>query len=271
MFVCVKVDSVSDAMCCFAIPSITMSISTIISQSPPYSRLFEEVEKSLSDAECGNSEWFALPILRSKTFQKIFEKEIYYDTNSILSRIKSIWGVCIYTAPVVLTQIAPPESYAGNEDAILGASFADFKDTQAVLQSYPEIETGVEPLKKKLSEDLGENQGKAFLCNLFGGTHVFVIEARSNDKCVIYQSYVSGYTFNQFLKDDVKHVEYKPEKLVKKLNQIVSRDEQMQKRVRAYQKLFFEKLGANSFKRKDISYEFPLIFVRTSPYPLRKD
>ncbi len=74
----------------------------------------------------------------------------------------------------------------------------------------------------------------------------------------------SNYTFDEFLTDNKKHTEWKPEKLVRSLNKVISEKLPLEKRIRNYQKLFF--YPANSCWKEWKRAKHSFIFADTEPY-----
>jgi len=239
-----------------------------------YSKVKQEVDKTFSVNQ-DEKTWFENRSLPSKIYEYVNKQHansLQTEKKEIIQKIATtIWRVCIYTAPVALSIVAPEESYKNRENAFQNICLLCTKED---IDRFPDIKIGIDLFKQTLEKPLeGENKGFSLLCNLYCGTHAFVIEKRSNDCCVLYQSYLissdlskkQNYSFQDFLKDETKHISWKPEKLISCLQKIISSESSEEKRSRNYEKLFFCKNNF-SFEQKDFLYPYRLIFVDTLPY-----
>lgn len=234
--------------------------------TPPFSSILNDVDSIRSLAQEGNIDWFAAEDLRRDVFLTVASC-LNAGEDDIAKVVKGIWMACIYTAPMALTLIAPVESYKSKEDAILNLTVND-KD---VIESIPDIEVGVDNLERTLSQPVCEKEGFSILCNLYSGSHVFVIEKRSARECFIYQSNLTfgeSYNFQEFLADPEMQLPLTPEKIIKRLRKIISSSTPNEKRIRNYEKLFFI-CDLIDFEIKQRLYKCPLTFVTTTHYLLR--
>lgn len=243
-----------------------MQINTF--NPPPYSTFLKKVEKTLVKADRRNVAWFKRNPLRTAVYHNASKE---YENKSFSverAAVEQIWSLCHYTAPVALTHIAPRKSYIGNEEAIAKAStFRIFY--KEVLEQFPQIHSGLENLKNRLCAPSIEGYGESFLCNIYGGAHVFVIEKRSQDCCVIYQSYANHYTYDEFLKDESKQINWKPEDILQLLSEIISDKNTLDARISKFKELFFVPIPKNNLEHVTEVYDsHQLVFVKTAPYAL---
>lgn len=238
-----------------------------------YSALLPDVLRSKCASKRYDKQWFEESSLRFKTYEKtrkLIKGLIFNKSELIPCTVKSLWNVCIFSAPMALTLIAPEESYKSDEELLSDISLFFKKED---LDNYPSIQLGIQSLEQVLAEPIRDRQGFSILCNLYAGTHVFLIEKRKMDSCILYQSYLDcdgkdNYSFDNFLTNQKMHFVWKPKKLISKIRKIISRELPDAKRLKSYKKLFFC-CNLQTFAKKDAEYEYPLTFIATDFYPLK--
>lgn len=187
--------------------------------------LAKEIENTKTQALNDDASWFQDPPLRKSIYDRL-----YFDTyissiysgckNQLVNRtVNYIWQSCNESAAMIFTRIAPPQSYQGKENDIIRATIElpSFTQEPGITKAInaTTIKKGIDLFKQILSQPLEKAEKRAFICNLYCGTHVFVVE-QSSDKCTIFQSYEKSYTLDEYLKDSSKIVSLNPEKLIKK-------------------------------------------------------
>jgi hypothetical protein len=257
---------------------------------PPYEALCSEVLASRAEATAGKAAWFGESKLRSLVYNYLHTGHVIHNhlgplqEDPVVTSVSKIWKICLYTALVALTQIAPEESYAGKEEMIFETAIMA---NEVALAKFPQIQRSLNALENTLNTPLDPGQGLAVVCNLYNGDHSFVIERRGCT-CVIYQSYFadkfqgSSYTFDEYLRDGNKHIGWDVKDLMRNLRTITSREELPRQRQEAYRELFFcppymlafahrDILNTKmALAHKDMFYDHNIAFVATEPYTLRK-
>ncbi|MBS0655538.1 MAG: hypothetical protein JSR46_07170 [Verrucomicrobia bacterium] len=245
-----------------------------------YSELSNEVLSSKAQAANEEISWFQTPSSRSVFYKHILLHSTR-EYKTLDETVKRIWGTCWKTALIALTQIAPEASYKDKNEAICFTATATAQFIDLETDQYSDVKRGLVNLKQTLQTPLEKGKGFAVLCNLYCGTHAFVIEKRSEEHCIIYQSYLEdgdeegSYTFDGFLADEKKHVLWKTEEIVKALSNTLSPLQPVAERIENYQKLFFRPFSAKEFTIWDSTifghprHRSPFLFVSTEPYLLR--
>ena len=255
-----------------------------------------------------NSKYFhSLAAVVNKTTQSDSHAEAWFSSNKIRSSIfnflnysqkpdltsvaEKAWNACVYTAPLLLTMLAPKHSYQAIENDVIGLSLDyHFEDNYISMRKYSKdlsppsrvdvnnlegsskkIDLGLEKLKKTLEEEIEQYQGRAFLCFIYGARHVFTIEKRGSQYYIL-QSYLDHYTFESFLLTDNQHAAWNLEELISSLQAVledVSDQEWSLKSANIYQKLFHivksSKLKTELDQKNQI---VPFAFIATDPYSL---
>lgn len=230
--------------------------------------ILNEVEESLSNADCKNVTWFRKNSLRNHVFNNSYleckrTSHRLKDDNVEKGTVEDIWGLCHDTALIIFSQLAPLDSYNKFEEAVIrAASFRIYY--KEVLEKFPQIISGVDKLREHLCQPASETR-ETFLCNLYGGLHVFVIEKHSPQSCFIYQSYANTYSFKEFLEDESKHISWNSQRLIQSLTEITSESLPMNARISRYKELFF--FSPRSLELVTRNYqEHQLVFVKTETY-----
>lgn len=255
-------------------------VLTLSCVPPPFSQLLSELKKSRNCACDGDITWVKASKLRARVFEAIEKRDAYQTITpnklKTFCIVNAMWRTCMYTAPIALTQIAPVDSYQEDEEAFfkLTMSFSSLspalKETEFGALG---IKANIELFDKTLKAPIQKDHGIAIACNLYHGTHVFIIEKRADDCYTIYQSYLSisemgSYSFENFLEDTSKHAQWNSQELVKSIAEVISKDTDWEERLRAYEKLFFASLTKNELQSRDSLCKYPFIFVETKPYLL---
>lgn len=255
-------------------------VLTLSCVSSPFPQLLSELKKSRNCACDGDTSWVKASKLRERVFEAIEKKDAYQKITpnklKTFCIVNAMWRTCMYTAPIALTQIAPPDSYQENEEAFfkLTMSFSSLspalKETEFGALG---IKSSIELFDKTLKAPIQKDHGIAIVCNLYHGTHVFIIEKRADDCCMIYQSYLSisetrSYSFENFLEDTSKHAQWNSQELVKSIAEVTSIETGLEDRIKVYEKLFFAPLSTTELQNRDSQCKYPLIFIETKPYLL---
>lgn len=247
-------------------------MSATLSISQRYAEVYEDVQDSLNKSQKKDTSWVTKTPLR----QLAYEKKFVSAENLLF--FKKVWESCIDTAILCMTQIAPPASLEGKEDAIILTTHAlFFRDNQISYELYPEILKTFEMFETIFKTPLKASKGQAILCNCYDSHHQFVIERRGNDCCILFQSYLNsegrGYSFSQYLQDETKHIEWTPQNLIHSIQTLISKDSQILDRMEQYQRLFsvtFNHLeeAIETFDFLDKRTPCPILSIASNPYSL---
>ncbi len=238
---------------------------TQIQPTNPFETFSQQVTLSKTESQQGNASWFEQNPLRQMLYRNRLEETLSLlppTTEIVAEMVENMWAICTETAPLVLTQIAPQESYKGKERAILAITIGPLD----MVSPQSAVQRSIEQFQQLLAQPLEKNHRLAVVCSLYHNIHSLVVEKSADDTCIIYQSYEQEYTFDAFLQDHSKHIRWTSKKLGQIFAKILSKDLCVKKRIKNYRKIFFKELTEKDFQRYDQCGRFPLLFVSTSAY-----